>query len=261
MFQIKDDRFSLERSDAYELLLEVQRTRFRFAVKAGAETLYLEDHFLGLCDTDTETCAAFSKIIETHPFLTSQPWKEVFLFSDFQLHTLLPADMGAYPAQYLPIAYPSAPQDELDFSYVPLQKQLLHFATVKSINTTVNRYFTGVQVRTATATALHYAFRAQSEVLYVTDRYADRCIYLPKQQALAVRRAALTDLPALGNHKNALAVFGELTPYGTLFEEIRGLFPEAKMGEWVGDDELSGKYATLAQHRYFALLAFNGFSE
>lgn len=257
----KDDRFSLERSDAYDLLLEVQRTRFRFALKLGAETLYLEDHFLGLHETATETIAALCALVDQHPFLTRSAWKEIFLFSDFQLHTLLPAELGKTPAEFLQIAYPTAPATELDFSYVPLQKQYLHFASLKTVHQAVAAYFPGVQLRSATATALHYAYRAQSDVLYVTDRYADSCTYLAKPQAVAVRRVRLADLRTLPSHKNAVAVFGEVTPYSALFEEIRGIYPQAKMGEWTGEDELSGKYSTVPQHRYFSLLAFNGFSD
>jgi hypothetical protein len=261
MFQIKDDRFTLERSDAYELLLEIQRTRFRLVIKSGAENLYLEDHFLGLCETESKTLLQANKIMEEHPFLTKRTWKEVFLFSDFQIHTLLPSEMGTSPEQYLPIAYPTAPVRELDFSYVPLQKQILHFASLKAINQTIRGHFPNLQLSSSTATSLHYTYRAQSDVLFLTDTFADSCTYLPKAQSIAVKRVLLSDLDSLSSHKNALAVFGEVTPYSPLFERIVRIFPEAKIGEWNREDELSNKYSKLAQHRYFSLLAFNGFSE
>ncbi len=85
VFSIKDDRFSVENIEHYELLMEQSNSFFRLAVLDTINQVYI-----WLEDYETENWDDLSEIIKQHPFIAAQYWNKVSLSVNATAKCILP---------------------------------------------------------------------------------------------------------------------------------------------------------------------------
>ncbi|MCD8539930.1 MAG: DUF3822 family protein [Leadbetterella sp.] len=258
-FKITDDRFSAERTDLYDLILEIQFTRLRFIVRSGDQLLWLEDHFLGNSNDITACEKAVSSLIREHAFLGGRFWKSVKLISDFQVHTLVPSahfEASRAPG-YLALTFPTADPDKLEVISETVGSQALVAGTVKSVNILFRTFYPNLTVSSALAVGLRYFnnLNGGQTMGVISETFLDLYYQNLKTKTIAVIKSPLKNLDHLIAGTSDLLLYGEVTPYSRTYGILETRFRNLILGDNPLPEALPGKFSGLPPQRYFTLLA------
>lgn len=257
-FKITDERFLIERINQYQLILEVQFSRLRFIVVFNNNVITLEDHFLGSDNSVPTFLEKIHTIFEEHPFLKQNQWESVKLISDFQIHTLIPIGNfnSDFRKDYIHISFPTVVLEDFDVFHVQAQNQVLVYATLKKVNDFFREYFTNLRCSSTVAEAfLYHNTYLDSQVLgVISDNYVDVLSKNTKTKNTITARMLLRDLNQSKPIKETLLAFGEITPYGTIYNDLSELYNEVIIGETPQQYELPVQFKEVACQRYFTLL-------
>jgi len=254
-FKITDERFSAERTDLYDLIFEIQFSRFRFMVCSGSQLLWLEDHFLGNSN-DLQACMArYSAILEQHPVLGIPYWKSIRLISGFQIHTLIPAEVfeTSRAAEYLQLVYPSARLADFEVTSEAVLNQHMVSATISKINRIFRERYPTLTVLSGITTGMRYFARLSPDITLgvMADRFIDLYYRNTKSKLTIAEKIPLKYLDELSG--STLTLMGEVTPFSASFALLKERFQTVMIGNYVLPEEPAGKFADLPGHRYFTL--------
>lgn len=257
-FRITDDRFSAERTDLYDLVFEVQFSRIRFIVRSGDQLLWLEDHFLGYSNDIGACIAHYTRLLEEHPFLSVRFWKSVKLVSDFQIHTLIPADAfePSKAATYLMLAYPTARADDFEVSSEPVLNQYLVTGTLRQINRLFIERYPRLSIVSGLVAGLKYFSRLSPDQTLgvISDSFIDLYYQNGKSQTLVAVKSPIRNLEKIRAQTSALVLSGEVTPFSTAFEILKEKFKTVIISPGTPSAGQSERFQDIPEHRYFTLL-------
>lgn len=247
-----DDRFNPVRCDAYDLYIEIQFNRLRFIAKKDEEILCLEDHFLGVCTDPTHTSVQVEKLMAIHPFLCRKDWKSVHLISQFQIHALVPTEAFGEAEKYLCLVFNDINKDNFIFFSEVIEKQTLHIGTLESIYQAFQKYYERIELHSPMTAGLRLTLERKKHQIIISDHFLDYYFYYPKKGSVSVRRIPLIDLEELDVENQPTTLWGEITPYGNLFNQIKEKIKDIEMGSI--NRGIANIYSELPQHRYITLL-------
>lgn len=256
MNKITDDRFSVARTDSYDLIFEIQFSRLRFMVRSGEQLLWLEDHFLGNSNDVATLVTKCTALLDHHSFLNTRFWKSVKLVSDLQVHTLIPAaDFDASKAEeYLMLTYPTARLTDFEISYDPVLNQQVVTGTLRQLNSIFRNYYPGLQVVSSiAATAGYFSRMAPEQTLgVISDRFIELFYLNGKNKTLRAEKTAVKNIRNTKITTSVLVVFGEVTPFSTSYGLLKEKFETVTIGQLPHPAGINLR--EFPEHRYFRLL-------
>jgi hypothetical protein len=247
-----DDRFNPVRCDAYDLYIEIQFNRLRFIAKKDEEILCLEDHFLGVCTDPAQTSVQVDKLMAIHPFLSRKDWKSVHLISQLQVHAVVPTEARGDAEKYLSLVFNGIHTDNFTFFSEVFEKQTLHIGTLTSIFRTFQKYYERIELHSPLAAGLRLTLERRSPQIIISDQFLDYYYYYPKKGSVSIRRIPLKDLETLDIENHPTTLWGEITPFGNLYNQLKEKITEIEMGNI--NKGIANFYSEIPQHRYITLL-------
>ena len=256
--KITDDRFAAERTDLYDLHLEIQFSHFRFMVKSGEQPLWLEDHFLGYSNNITTCLAKCAALLEQHPFLRTALWKRVKLASALQIHTLVPTPVfdAAKAATYLELTYPAALPADFEISFEPVLNQQVITGCLQEINRFFREYYPDLTPLSIVAEGAKYLHPLSPDLTFglISDSFIDLIYRKGKNQDLTTEKILTRNLNDIIAPTSTLVLFGEITPFSTRFKLLEEKFKTVIPGTPAAAEEWTGNFRNIPAHRYFTLL-------
>ncbi len=260
-FRITDDRFTKERTDLYDLIFEIQFSRFRFIVCSGDSVIWFEDHFLGLENDVEATLEKTSEIIKNHDFLSVKDWKTIRVISDFQLHIIIPAGnfKGNNINEYIQVAFPSIKLSDFELFSEKIDAQIIVYALMKKVNELFTKMYPQLIVSFTTPTVIGLTHFCKNDpanaTCVVSDVFFDLYHRNGKSKLITVERLPLKELHRLPSNKKSLNIYGEITPYSTVYKYLEEKFESIEIGSLQKAGQFSPKFVDIACHRYFTLIS------
>ena len=260
-FKITDERFSTDRTDFYDLIFEVQFSRFRFLIQSNDSVIWLEDYYLGNENNLTSTSEKIKEIFLNHSFLKNPYWKSIKVISDFQVHTLLAESsyQQAKNEEYIRISYPTIRLADFEIFSDKAENHVIIFALIKSINDIFREVYPEGKFQFTSSTSVGLNYYASSEckdaLWVISDSFVDQFYKNPKTKTLISSKTPVRSISSLNLPTENLKVYGEITPYSTAYEIIRERFKNVTIGETPNEDKFSVVFSEVAGQRYFTLMA------
>ena len=84
VYQISDERFSIEQIENYDLFIEAHSNRFKFILreKSSKIIIWLEDHYFGPLESEEEYLQKVKDLFNNHLFLKANFWNSIEVLSD-----------------------------------------------------------------------------------------------------------------------------------------------------------------------------------
>lgn len=271
VYKVIDDRFSIDRIEDYDLLIEVQQTRLKFLLRetSSKTTIWLEDHYL-VSNYDPATFEGnLRAIINEHEFLKANFWNSIYVTVHFPFYGVIPKEFFSpdLSEKYLKLLYPelavenyqtenlSIRVDQFIF-LIPLDLKKLFLSYYPSKNIVFSNTF---------ANALKYFEkheRIQNKNLIIINDNWIEAIYLEpktghlKTEAVSLKSKMLTDFLSEIEENGQLktVIFGEITPFSSIYRLIKNKLKALEFGGIPRNCKLSQYFSEVPEQRYFTLL-------
>lgn len=257
-FNITDDRFSIERTDLYDLVFEIQFTRLRFIVRSGDQLLWLEDHFLGNSNDIPAFISQCTAVLDQHPFLSTRFWKSVRLVTDFQIHTLLPSSVfePSKAEEYLMLVYPSAGLPDFEINYEAVLNQYVVTGTLRQINRLFRERYPELKIISTITVGLHHfsTLPPDQTLGIISDTFIDLYYQNGKSKTLVAEKLPVRNLTHIRALTPVLVLSGEVTPFSASYGILKDKFQTVIITHTPPAAAQSEKFRDLPEHRYFTLL-------
>jgi hypothetical protein len=260
-FKITDERFSTDRTDFYDLIFEVQFSRFRFIIQSNDSVIWLEDYYLGTENNLEATSEKIEEIFFNHSFLKNPYWKSIKVISDFQVHTLLAENsyQESKNEEYIRISYPTIRLTDFEIFNQKAGNHVVIFALIKSVNDIFRKNYPEGKFQFTSGTSVGLSYYASSEnkdaLWVISDSFVDQFYKNPKTKTLICSKTPIRHISSINLTGENLKVFGEITPYSTAYGLLVGRFKNVTVGETPNEDRLSSGFSEIAAQRYFTLMA------
>jgi len=272
IFKVIDDRFSVERIENYDLLMEVQETRFKFLLreKISKTVVWLEDHYLGYVNSTEKLEEKLKKVFTDHEFLKANFWNSINLIIDFPCFSSIPEDfyMEELSANYLKIQYPELDFAEFEIETFKYGSEYLIFGVPQKTITIFQNYFPNKLIGCSNSLLnsikyFHAHERIQNKNLLILDDNWLEAIYLePKTGNLKTKKITLNSqyLKAFLNEieKNGqleTLIYGEITPFSHIYRTISDKLTIIEFGGVPRNSKLGQYFAEIPEQRYFTLFS------
>jgi hypothetical protein len=271
VFKITDERFSIERIEDYDLLIEVQQTRLKFLLReTNSKTIiWLEDHYLGASSSSSSLELKLKNIYSQHEFLKANFWNKIEITIHFPFYGVIPNAFFSrdLSEKYLKIQYP-----ELDFEKYKIEEILVKdenflFLIPKELISIFQNYYPTKQLRFSNtlANAIKYFEtheRIQNKNLIIINDSWLEAIYIEqktgiiKTEAVSLKSkllvAVLSEIEKNGQLKTL--IFGEITPFSSIYRLIKNRLKALEFGGIPRNCKLSQYFSEVPEQRYFTLL-------
>lgn len=260
-FKITDERFSKDRTDFYDLVFEVQFSRFRFLIQSNDSVIWLEDYYLGSKNNLETTSEKIREIITNHAFLNITFWKSIRIISAFEVNTILTENNHEICKndEYIKICFPSIELNNFTIFSQNIKKNVIVFALVKSINQIFISQYPESKLQFTSTAAVSLGHQNSSDlttsVCLVTESFVDIIRENPKTKTLKSDRILTRNINNLNQSSEDVVLYGEVTPYSPMYGVLREKFKGITMGKTPNEEKLSAQLSEIASQRYFTLLA------
>jgi hypothetical protein len=260
-FKITDERFNTDRTDFYDLIFEIQFSRFRFIILSNDSVIWLEDHYLGIENDLPTTLEKIKNIFTTHSFLKIPYWKSIKVISDFQVHTLLEnnSHTSSKNEEYIKICFPTI---NLSYFEVYSEKAGNHtvvFALVKTANQLFREYYPEGKFHFTSSTyvGINYnsSLATENTLCILSDSYLNSFYLNPKTKTPITTRIPLSQISTFQPPSQSLKIYGEITPYSTAYRLLNDRYTNIIMGETPNEGKLPIGFTEVSSQRYFTLMA------
>ncbi|MCP9763432.1 DUF3822 family protein [Lacihabitans soyangensis] len=271
IFKVTDDRFSIERIEDYDLLMEIQQTRFKFLLreKNSKTVIWLEDHYLGSNNSPEVLEKKLKTVFAEHEFLKANFWNSISLTIDFPCFCSIPQDFydSKLANNYLKIQYPELIPSEFEIVNFKLNEDYLLFGIPKRTISFFQNYYPSrlIAYSNSLLNSLKYFHgheRIQNKnLLILNDEWLEAIYKEPKTGNIKTEkitlksknlRVFLNEIETQGQIKTL--IFGEITPFSSIFRIIRDKLKALEFGGLPRNIKLSQYFSEIPEQRYFTLM-------
>lgn len=270
-FKVTDDRFSIERIENYDLLMEVQQTRFKFLLreKRSKTVIWLEDHYLGSINSTETLENKIDKIFTEHEFLRANFWNSIHLIIDFPYFSTIPENFYVQDlsANYLKIQYPELDFEEFEIETFKYGTNFLIFGIPKKVISIFQNYFPNKLIGSSSNTLLNAIkyFRGHQRIqnknlLILTDNWIEAIYLEPKTGNLKTEKISLKSKYLKSflseiekNGQLDTLIYGEITPFSRIYKTIADKLKTLEFGGVPRNSKLSQYFSEIPEQRYFTL--------
>ena len=271
VFKITDDRFSIDRIEEYDLLIEVQQTRLKFLLRETSTktTIWLEDHYLGTNNNPTTIEENLKYVINQHEFLKANFWNSIDVTVHFPFYGIIPKDFFSLhlSEKYLKLQYPELVVEEYQTENFPIKDDQFIFLTPKNLKKLFESYYPNKPIGFSNtfANALKYFEKhnriQNKNLIIIYDSWMEAIYIEPKtgnlkSEAVSLKSKILPDL-LIEIEKNGqlkTLIFGEITPFSTIYRLIKNKLKALEFGGIPRNCKLSQYFSEVPEQRYFTLL-------
>lgn len=271
IFKVTDDRFSIDRIEDYDLLMEVQQTRFKFLLreKSSKTIIWLEDHYLGSNNSPETFEFKLKKIFAEHEFLKANFWNSINLTVDFPCFCSIPKDfyVEKLSQNYLKVQYPDLASVEFEIETIKIKDEYLIFSVPKKTISLFENYFPSkvVSFSNSLLNSIKYFYgheRIQNKnLLILNDEWLEAIYIEPKTGSIKTEKITLKSKNLYGflneiekNGQLKTLIFGEITPFSAIYRVIKEKLKALEFGGIPRNSKLSQYFSEIPEQRYFTLL-------
>ena len=271
IFKVTDDRFSIERIEDYDLLMEVQQTRFKFLLreKISKTVIWLEDHYLGANNNPDTLELKLKKVFSDHEFLKANFWNSINLTVDFPSFCSIPVTFyeSDLSLNYLKIQYPDLNLTELEIVSLKMKEEYLLFGIPKRTISVFQDYFPNrlIVFSNSFMNSIKYFYsheRIQNKnLLILNDDWLESIYIEPKTGNIKTEKITLksknlktflNEIETNGQLKTL--IFGEITPFSHTYRVIKDKLKALEFGGIPRNSKLSQYFSEIPEQRYFTLM-------
>ncbi len=271
IFKVADDRFSIDRIEDYDLMMEIQQTRFKFMLreKLSKTIVWLEDHYLGTHNNLDALEAKLEKVFAEHEFLKANFWNSISFTMDFPCFCTVPQEFyfDKLCPHYLKVEFPEIDINEYEIETFKLKEEYFIFAIPKKTISIFQKYFPNKPLNFSNSFLnsikyFHGHERIQNKnLLILNDDWLEAIYTEPKTGKIKTEkitlksknlRTFLTEIEKNGQLKTL--IFGEITPFSAIYRLIRDRLKALEFGGIPRNCKLSQYFSEIPEQRYFTLL-------
>jgi hypothetical protein len=273
-FKITDDRFSIEKIEAYHLVLEVQHSRLKFYLKENLTNIiiWLEDHYLDTKNSETEFHDKIKNIFAQHEFLKANFWKSITLITDFPCFCEIPETFydEDLKKQYLIKHFKHLDVEEFMIQTEKIRENIYIFGFPKRLFSIFSEIFNNSEIllkNSAVNNMKRFKENTQllnKNLLIISDNWLDAIFQSQSTSTIRYLKIALdakkieqllTEIVKDGQIKSI--VYGEITPYSAVYKQIKQYLKALEFGYLPKNINLSQYFSEIPEQRYFTLFANN----
>jgi hypothetical protein len=271
-FKIIDDRFSVDRIENYDLLMEIQQTRFKFILRDSTSKtiIWLEDYYLGPSGSISDFIEKLKEVIEDHKFLKANFWNKIAVTVDFPIHIIIPEDLFEENLleRYLKLQIPDFSSTEFEIQTAQIRQDYYIFLIPKVLRALLTNFYQGKEL--AISSSLYNSLRyfqsheriQNKNILIFSDEWLQLIFVEPENGNLRTEKlplasrstaAFLNEIEKKGQLKSL--VFGEITPFSASYRMVKNKLKALEFGGVPRNSTLSQFFAEVPEQRYFTLLS------
>jgi hypothetical protein len=271
VFKVIDDRFSIDRIEDYDLLIEVQQTRLKFLLRETSTKtiIWLEDHYLGTNNNPSTFEENLKSVINQHEFLKANFWNSIDVTVHFPFYGVIPKDIFSpdLSEKYLKLQYPELAVEKYQTENFPIREDQFIVLIPKDLIKLFESYYPGKPIGFSNtfANALKYFEKhdriQNKNLIIINDSWLEAIYVEPKTGhlktiAVSLKSKILPDFLSEIEKNGQLKtlIFGEITPFSTIYRLIKNKLKALEFGGIPRNCKLSQYFSEVPEQRYFTLL-------
>ena len=272
VYQISDERFSIEQIENYDLFIEAHSNRFKFILreKASKIIIWLEDHYFGPLESEEEYLQKIKDLFNNHLFLKANFWNSIEVLSDAPFFCLIPNDFfnPLLSENYLKAHFSSLETSDFQIKSDKIGNQNLVFGFPKKLISVFEEIYAQKEIfySLSIINAVKYFEKDQAlhnkNILVLSDTWIEAIVKNPITKDLKIEKLStqsnsfldvLGRIEKEGELKNL--IFGEITPFSNIYKVIKQKLKALEFGTIPKGTKLSQYFEELPEQRYFTLFA------
>lgn len=270
-FKIIDDRFSIDKIENYDVLMEIQQTRFKFILRDihTKTIIWLEDYYLGPSTSHATFLENLKEIIDEHEFIKANFWNNIAVTVDFPCFAVTPNDLfdENLTDRYLKLQNPDITPSDYELETIKLSDNTHIFLIPKTIRALLNGFYPNkiLQITNSFANSIRY-FQSHERIqnknlLLFSDEWLEAIFIEQKSGYLRTEKIALSsrsikdfmgEIEGKGQLKTL--IFGEITPYSSNYRMVKSRLKALEFGGIPRNCTLSQFFSEIPEQRYFSIL-------
>lgn len=274
IFKITDERFSIERIEDFDLLIEVHKTRLKFILrdKITLTVIWLEDHFMGNIETIDEIQHNLNQVFRDHEFLKANFWNKLAVAIDFPCYCTVPKELYEPKLRdtYLKLLYPDLELSDFKKSTLEIQNYVYIFLIPQNIISVFQKVYSQEKIdfTNSTSNILKYFNnheRIQNKNILLLNDETLEAIFIEANTGFLITEKInlnssslmifLDEIETKGQLKTL--IFGEITPFSSYYKVIKNKLKALEFGSIPKNVKLSQYFSEIPEQRYFSLLCID----